>query len=134
MSVIEEALVSILAADGTVSGLVGTRIYPLVVPQNPTLPAVVYQRISGVREHTHDRTGDLARPRFQFTSIATTYSAAKALANAVREALDNYSATKLSVVIDAIFVENEIDVFNLSEDQGDNTYGVLVDATVWHHE
>jgi len=134
MSVIEEALVSILAADGTVSGLVGTRIYPLVVPQNPTLPAVVYQRISGVREHTHDEVGDLARPRFQFTSIATTYSAAKALANAVREALDNYSATKLSVVIDAIFVENEIDVFNLSEDQGDNTYGVLVDATVWHHE
>lgn len=134
MTVIEEALRTVLTGNGTVSGLVGTRIYPLVLPQGVTLPAIAYQRISGVREHTHDKTGDLARPRFQWTCVATTYSSAKALANAVRAALDNYRATASTVVIEAIYVENEIDVFNESEDQGDSTYGVLVDATVWHHE
>lgn len=134
MSVIEEALRGILVADGTVSGLVSTRVYPLVLPQNVTLPAIAYQRISGAREHTHDAVGDLARPRFQFSSFATTYSAAKAIANAVREALDNYRGTASGVVIQGIYVENEIDIFNLSEDQADSTYGVLVDATVWHQE
>lgn len=133
MSVIEEALVSRVLANATVAATVGTRVYPVVAPEGVTLPALVYQRISGVREHTHDQVGDLARPRFQFGAIALTYSAAKALANAVRSALDNYSGTVLGVRIDAIQVQNEIDTFNASTDEA-STYLTWLDFIVWHHE
>lgn len=134
MSVIEEALVARLRADATVAATVAARIYPVAAPQGATLPLIVYQKISGPREHTHDKAGDLARPRFQFMAIARTYAAAKALINAVRASLDNYRGTTSSVVIDGIYVENEADQFNLSPDQANNTYAVWLDAVVWHHE
>lgn len=133
MSVIEEALHYLLKNNAGVSALVTARIYPTVAPQNVTLPAIVYQRISGVREHTHDSAGDLARPRFQFAALATTYSAAKALANAIRVCIDNYAGTVLGVRIDSIQVQNEIDGFNLATDST-STYTTYVDAVVWHHE
>lgn len=133
MSVIEEALHYLLKNNAGVSAVVSARIYPTVAPQNVTLPCVVYQRISGVREHTHDAIGDLARPRFQFAAIATTYSAAKLLANAVRVAIDNYAGTVLGVRIDSVLVQNEIDGYNLATDTT-STYMTYVDAIVWHHE
>ena len=133
MSVIEEALVSKVLANATVAATVGTRAYPLVVPEGATLPAIVYQRISGVREHTHDQVGDLARPRFQFGSMALSYAAAKGLANAIRAALDNFAGTHLGVRIDAIQVQNEIDVYNESTDEA-STFITWLDFIVWHHE
>ena len=135
MAVIEQALYTLMAADNTIAATVGARIYPVVVPQDADLPALVYQRISSVRDHTHDATTGLAHPRIQVTAIATTYNAAKTLANAVRTLLDNYKGpTSDGVVIDAILFQNEMDVFNLAGDQRLNTFGVMVDFVVWHHE
>lgn len=138
MSIVEEALVARLQADVTITAAVKTgsvwRIYPLAAPQGSPLPVLTYQRISGPREHTHDRVGDLARPRFQFMAIAATYGAAKALCNAVRTSLDNFRGTLSGVVIDAIQIENESDVFNLATDQAKNSYATWLDCVVWHHE
>ena len=134
MSVIEEALVARLAADNTVKAAVAARIYPLAAPQGAAMPFLTYQRISGPREHTHDRAGDLARPRFQFTAVAATYSAAKALINAVRTSLDNFRGTLSGVSVEAIYVENESDVFNLASDQSKTSYATWLDCVVWHHE
>ena len=43
---IEEALVSHIKANGI------SRIYPLVLPQKATFPAVTYQKIAGTFEHS----------------------------------------------------------------------------------
>ena len=51
-AVFGEAVYSALSADGTVSGLVGTRIYPNVMPEGSDLPAVVYSVISDVPENS----------------------------------------------------------------------------------
>lgn len=138
MSIVEEALVARMQADATITAAVKTgtvwRIYPLAAPQGAAMPLITYQKISGPREHTHDRVGDLARPRFQFMAIASTYGAAKALINAVRTSLDNFRGTTSGVVIDAVQVENESDVFNLAADQNKSSYAVWIDAVVWHHE
>ena len=134
MAVIEEALVAILQADATVSGLVNDRIYPLVAPVGAELPAITYQRISGVRMETLQGPTGLAAPRFQFSCLANTYSQAKSLANAVRQALDGYSGTVNGVVIDSILCKNEQDGFNAADDENEESYLVYVDMTVWHHE
>lgn len=133
MSLIQEALVDLLRDDVTVAGLVGTRIYPMALPQNATLPGIVYQQLSGGKEHSHDANADLERPRFQFTAIAGTYSGAAALAKAIVDCLDNYHGTVLGVRIDAIHKQNTMDVFTRTEDEQHSTFSSLVDFVVWHH-
>ncbi len=45
MSEIEEAIVSKLMSESAITALIGQRLYPQVVPQDVTLPAIAYQRI-----------------------------------------------------------------------------------------
>lgn len=134
MATIEESLVELLTDDVTVNTLIAGRMYPLAMPQGERMPAVVYQRISGPRVQAHDGPSGLAHPRFQFACIAATYAAAKTLANALRVAIDGYQDTIGSVKVDAILVENEIDLYNYESSELATSYTVLVDAIVWHHE
>lgn len=132
--VIHEAVRALLIADSTISGIVSTGIYPLIAPQGSSLPCIVYQRISGPRISAHDGPSGLARPRYQYTCIAATYAAAKALANAVREVLDGYSGTTNGVQIETILIENEMDVYNFETDERASSYSVIIDCVIWHLE
>lgn len=133
MSLIEEALVSLLRSNSTVASLVATRIYPVVIPQGAALPCIEYRQLSGQTEHSHDSNADLARPRYQFTAISASYSQAKTLANAIVAALNNYQGTVSSVQIDAILKQNQMDLFTRTEDQSASTFSSLVDFVVFHH-
>ena len=75
---------------GTTLKAITTRMYPLKLPQSPTLPAIVYTKVSGFREHDMDGSS-IATPRIQFDCYAATYAAAKALADALRERADSYT-------------------------------------------
>lgn len=89
---IESALRAALLEDSTVAGLVGARIYPLVLPQNPTLPAIVYQRISAPPDPLSlDGPGGRLRTRVQLGLWASTWSGSRTLAAAVREVLHGWS-------------------------------------------
>lgn len=73
-----------------VSDLVGGRVYPLILPgPEPSLPALVYQRISTSKEHSHDGPG-LQTARFTISVWAETYSEARAVAHRVSERLDGW--------------------------------------------
>lgn len=106
---IEEGLYTKLSGTTAVSDIVAARIYPLLVPQGGTLPAIVYQRISGEHEHSHDGISGLATARFQITSIAATYTAAKALAEQVRIALDCKTGTWGTTDVQSSFLTNDTD-------------------------
>lgn len=107
---IEGAIYYLLAADATVSGLVGTRIYPNLVPQAASLPAITYQQISGVREHTADGADGIVESRFQINCWASTYTGAKSLSDAVRKELDGYKGTVGSRNILFCFLADEDDM------------------------
>lgn len=126
---LETELRTRLAADGTVSGLVSTRIYPIKLPQNPTYPALVYRRISGPRLRHMTGTSGRGEARIQIDSWATSYVGAQALAAAVRSSLHGFigSLTTLDV---AIGLANEIDDY----DEDAEKYRVIQDYTVQHTE
>lgn len=84
----EEDLVAVLAANVGVSALVGARIYPLILPQRVTLPAIRYQVISTIPQPTHNGASGLRQYRIQLSVHATTYSSAQAVAEALYTALD----------------------------------------------
>lgn len=84
-----EALVySHLVTTGTaLSALVGTRVYPLVLPQAGALPAVVYTLVDDVET----LNGHNGVARVQFTAWATTYAGAKSVRDALRERLRSFA-------------------------------------------
>lgn len=130
---IEAALVAELKAHAGLAALIGTRIYPLKLPQSATFPAVTYQRISGPRVSCMG--GDsLAHPRFQFDCWATGYLDALDVAAQVRAALQRTSGTigsgsnTASGV--AIYLINEIDDYEPDTEY----YRVTLDFIVWHEE
>lgn len=134
MSALEEALRTRLLADGTVSGLVGTRVFPLVVPQGQALPAIAYQRISGIREHTHEGASGLARPRLQYACVATSFTTARGVADAVRKSLDGFAGVIGSVTVQNIMIQNQIDNYNLSADDEASSFTTWLDFVVWYVE
>lgn len=138
MATIEEALRTVLIGNVGVSALVGTRVYPVVAPQGASLPAVVYQRISANRQHHLQGPSGLTQVRMQFTAIATTYSAMKALANALRQALDGYRNTVSGVFVQAVLSAGEREQFIgetvQSGAEADMTYSTQLDMLVWHSE
>jgi hypothetical protein len=89
---LETGLYAALAADGTVAGLVGTRIYPGIMPQGVTYPAISYQRISTVRTNMLSGVDDFTQVRIQIDCWDDGYSDVKTLANAVVSAIDGATA------------------------------------------
>lgn len=135
--IIEEALRSILVTAATAAV---DRIYPLALPPNVTLPAIAYTRVSTPRIYSLTGFSHLSMPRFQMTAWASTYAAAKALANEIRRALDNYSGW-LGAPFPAPFPIGWIEVQNISSineldayEPRSKFYGISVDYRVAHGE
>jgi hypothetical protein len=116
-----------LVADGTVNGLVSSRIYPLKLPQKPTLPAITYSRISGIRSQLLGGSSTWGFGRIEINGWATSYVQAQSIAAAVRTSLNGFVG-KLNSRPSVIRLENERDLY---EDE-DEIYRVIQDYLVNH--
>lgn len=116
MATIEESQYAYLVAQSTAAG---ARIYPNVIPQDATLPAIAYQRISGPRVMKHSGASGLTFARMQYSCTAASYSAAKALLHQVRAALNGYTGTMGTggVKVEHCVVKNEVDGYNEVSDK-----------------
>ena len=127
---IEAGLRALLAADATIAGMVGGRIYPITLPQSPTYPALTYHRASTVRErHLRGPLG-YAEVRERVHCWARSYGGAKDLAEAVRHLLDGYRGAAGAYEIGGAAVETEIDLY----DDNADVYRVVVDVMLPHRE
>ena len=104
---IEEAIYSILSGDSGIAAVVSTRIYPVTLPQQATLPAIAFTRISTGRSLHHSGTGQIAESSFQISCFSTNVKSAKSLAALVRAKLHNYVGTVGSDVIQRTEVVDE---------------------------
>jgi len=84
-------LAYLLKNDTEVAALVGTRIYPNIVPQRATFPVVVYNQISSERTSVMGRDTGTVDSTWQIDVYAQTYAGARELAVGVRKALQRYS-------------------------------------------
>ena len=94
---------------------------------------VVYHMISSNPHETKDAASTLDQYRFQLDCYGRTYSDADTLAASVRSALDHYSGTSESVVIDHIFFDGEHDgVISIEEleSRGDH-FRRIQDYIIW---
>ena len=126
---IESALRYILVNDTTVKAIT-TRCYPVTIPQDPTYPLILYTKISGMRDHALRGASGHAHPRFQVEAWAETYTAAKTLADAIRNALDDYTGTASGTYIASCLIDSERDIYEPEIE----VYRVVQDYFVWHTE
>ena len=107
---LETAMRAYVLADAAIAAVVGQRMYPRRLPQGPTLPALVYQRIDTRREHDMDGPDGLPRPRVQVTAWAASVQTATDLAAAVRERLDGFRGAWGDVMIGSCLCVGERDL------------------------
>lgn len=119
-----------ILADATVTSLIGTRMYPLTVPQNGTMPAVTYQVISGSRGYVFRAPAGMARHRIQFDCYATTYTSAESVAAAIRNRLSGYMGNAGTGAIEAAMFDTERDFYEADV----ALYRRSVDYQIWIEE
>lgn len=107
MAYIEEGLYTLLSGTVAIAALVSTRIYAVVAPQNPTTPFLVVTKISDVPEYVMGSESGITTARIQIDAYDTTYSGARALSEAVRQALSHYSGAPYGVTVDIILKESD---------------------------
>lgn len=113
------ALYDRLTGHAGTAALISTRCYRLRMPDNPTMPALVLQRISSSGQ---SGTSEVRTSRWQVSCWATTSAGAEALATQVRAALEEWSGGSSDIKM--VVVVSELEDY----DDDSELYRVIVDA------
>ncbi len=70
---VESDLVARIIGNADVAGLIGTRLYPLRIPDDAALPAIAYQEIDGIGERTLGGHFVYTARRYQLRLVADSY-------------------------------------------------------------
>jgi len=129
---IEEALYKQLSTATLTTSLGSTNIYPMVIPQGSTLPAVVYQEVSQTWIHAMQKDPGLRHSRYQISSFATSFSEIKVVSDKVRQVLQDFSSNLGgSVNVQRIFFENSVDFQDIDPETKEVCYHTVQDYTFW---
>ena len=126
----EAALQQYLITFPGLTAIVGTRVYPLTMPQNTTYPALTYQRVSERTIQSHQGTSNFAYTRYRFMCWAKTFPAARQLASALKGAIIGYRGAMGARWAGSIRHDNELDNY----DEQTKTFSVLSDFIIGHNE
>jgi len=127
---LETALRAYVLADAAIAAAVGARMYPRRLPQVPTLPALVYQRIDTRRLHDLDGPDGLPRPRVQITVWAANVQGATDTAALVRGRLDGFRGAWGTVTVGSCLCVGERDL----DDPETGRMGVAQDYMIQYQE
>ncbi|PRP71502.1 hypothetical protein BUE93_05750 [Chromobacterium amazonense] len=103
------AIVELLAVPA-VAALVGDRVYPVELPDEPVLPAVAYQVISERPKRGGKRLPGVRSSSLQLSIVAADYDAAYAVAWAIRRRLEGWCGEVGGMVLYDAMEEDSRDV------------------------
>jgi CHAD domain-containing protein len=127
---LDEALRAHLVADVAVAALVGSRIYPVSLAQQGSLPAIMYRRVAVWPEHDRSsRRADIARTRYQVECYGATFDDARAVATALKDALATLTKASDPAISHAL-VQSEFDDFEPEPGR----WRAIVDVHIYHEE
>lgn len=94
-----------LSGNTGITNIVANRIYPVVIPQQTSTPALVYKITGSSPSHTNEGPSKLDRYDFEVVAVAETYERVEALAALIRTALHTYTSNN----VQSIRYQNESD-------------------------
>ncbi len=108
---IRPALRAFLLADTGIAAVVGTRVYPIKIPQGVNAASIVYTRISGRGIYHMGGPSGLAMPRYQVEAWAPKADDATTLANLIKDRIDGFrgvmGAGAEAVTVQGVFLLDE---------------------------
>jgi hypothetical protein len=138
----EKALFELLKKAPGIRSKIGTRIYPLEIPQGTKYPAIVYQRISGARDYDMQGATGLVESRFfiWFYGIETRLTSAYGNAKELKDLIvglftqrPGYYDLIGDTEIQGVFINDEDDK-RLEAANGIGIVRVQLDCTFWHRD
>ncbi len=88
---IEYGLQQLITASSDFSAIAADRLYPVLLPEESSLPAATYQRISTRALYDLENRVDVTQIRIQFDTWAERYTDAKSLMEAINGVIDNFA-------------------------------------------
>jgi hypothetical protein len=107
----ESVLRSALIANGAVSALIGTRVFPVIAPASAQLPFVTWRRVGVRRQQTLGAPMGMPVTTVEYSIFGTTYEQARDVADAMRAVLDGYGGTANNTEVKQTSLEQESDDF-----------------------
>ena len=102
-----QALYEYLSADADIKKRINGRIYPIVLPQNALLPAIVYSPVLANYDSALQGDTGFVRQTVQFVSHDTTYKKTRELSRLIKKALQDYQGDMNGLCIQAVFVKSD---------------------------
>lgn len=102
-----QALYEYLSADADIQNRVKGRIYPIVLPQDAPLPAIVYSPVLANYDSALKGDTGFVRQTIQFVSHDKTYKKTRELSRLIKKALQDYQGDMNGLFIQAVFVKSD---------------------------
>lgn len=127
---VEYAIRSLLDGDGQLAALMASRWYPLRIPENPTYPCGIYQRVSEpTTVSSHTGTSQLSETRIQLTVFAIDYDSTVTIDEYIRRILNNFRGTVGNDRLDRVIWDNDLTMFEPTTQRHQR----VIDLLVWHN-
>jgi len=126
----QKATYNILSNASGVTDIVGTNIFPVLIPKGTAFPAICYTQLQTEMTNTKDSNSRLDFARMQVDCLGTTYTETLQIADAVRVAMNITSAgTYNGVFVQSVFIEDEVHFFDDAADF-DGVFQVSFDFSI----
>jgi len=124
-------LYTYLVAQAGITNLVSTRVYPVIMPQKPTFPAITYNDDDSNYTESFDGQTDHVQSIFQLDGWSKTYAEATTVGAAISTALKNTSGSFGGITIQRCTVlSGPVTVYEDSVEAYRQTYIF----SIWHNE
>lgn len=115
---LEEKLYTRLTSSTTITDYVGTRVYPLVAPEQVSNPYIVYSRLSGGQINTLGGYATVENPRMGIDVLSTSYTQAKSLAESVHTLVGTSTTFRAILLADEDAYDDDMALYRVSMDFG----------------
>ena len=107
MKDISQAVFEYLKTRDEIVGRVDDRIYLIVLPQNASLPAIVYSPVLANYDSALQGDTGYVRQTMQFVCHDTTYKKCRELSRMVKRAFQDYHGDMCGLWIEAVFIKTD---------------------------
>lgn len=102
-----QAVYEKLCSDFSISRSVGCRIYPIVLPEDAPLPAIVYSPVLANYDSALQGDTGFVRQTIQFVCHGETYKKARELSRQVKRVFQDLHGDMCGLTIEAVFVKSD---------------------------
>ena len=105
-----QAVYEYISGNTEIQAVVHGRIFPIVLPQDASLPAMVYAPVVANYDSALQGDTGYVRQTIQFVCHEKTFKKARKLSRLVKKALQDYTGDMNGVEIQAVFIKSDYEL------------------------